>query len=341
MPIHAIPISRRRFLTGSAALLAGARFGRSCSGAEGTAEKWTLLADVHLVDPTSVLKLPPALQSNGKEKGPLIRKRLAHFLDEIDLLKQPAAGVILNGDCAELGTPADYSLLLKHFGKLLRAEVPIHFTLGNHDHRTNFIKSQIKSAQSSLVHERYVSFLEAGKANWVLLDSLKMREAEASDQPEPWSHIQGPGFLGREQLEWLSGALDRDHQKPALIVAHHNVEPSKEFMRSIGEKVDDIVNPIGGRTHMKGVEDTDAFLKIIFARKHVKVVFCGHQHQFQIRKWRGIYFVYLPAVGFSFNPKDAVGWLECDLLDHGMRMKVHTLDRRHPHSGKTIDLRWT
>ncbi len=349
MPIHALPISRRRFLAGSAALLAGAQLGRSCRAAGNASGKWALLADVHLVHPSTVSTIPPSIKSTVpkkkldelREKVRLTRQRLTRVTDEIDSLKQRPDGAILNGDGVEIGTPADYKLLVDQFGKLLRARVPVHFTLGNHDHRSNFINSAAKFRQSSLVHERYVSLLETERANWVLLDSLKIREPEPSDQPKPWSHIQTLGQLGQEQLEWLSASLDRDHKKPVVVVAHHNVEPSKEFIRSIGQKAEDIVSPIGERMHMTGVEDTDAFLQILFARKHVKAVFCGHQHQFQIRKWNGIYFVYLPAVGYPFNPQDAVGWLECDLMEQGMRIKAHTLDHRHPHSGKTVDLRWT
>jgi 3',5'-cyclic AMP phosphodiesterase CpdA len=348
MPIHAIPISRRRFLAGSAALLAGAQFGRRSLADDGTSNKWALLADIHLIHPSTMSAIAPSIKTTVpkaklaelQEHVRLTRQRLSRVTDEIKSLKQRPVAAILNGDSVEFGTQADYKLLLTQIDKLLRANMPVHFTLGNHDHRTNFINSGAELRQSSLVHERYVSLLETERANWVLLDSLKMREADTSDRQKPWSHIQGPGLLGKEQLEWLTQTLDRNSTKPALIVAHHNIEASKEFYVRSGDKVVDVVAPIKGRMHMKGVEDTDAFLQILFARKHVKAVFCGHQHQFQIRKWRDIYFVYLPAVGYPFNPQDAVGWLECDLLDQGIRIKAHTLDRRHPHSGKTVDLTW-
>ena len=340
MPIHALPISRRGFLAGSAALLASAQFGPSCWATEGTGEKWALLADVHLIHPSIIPKLPPKEQSDGKKKAPQIRQRLAQVVSEISLLKEPPTGVILNGDCAHVGTPADYKLLLSLFDKLFQAKTPVHFTLGNHDHRTNFINS--RSKQSSLVHERCVSIMETERANWVLLDSLSMKDPGSTGAVQPWSHIQGIGRLGKEQLQWLIETLDKDVEKPALIVAHHNIAPSKEFLARFHDKTTHVVDPISGLGSLEGgLEDTDPFLEVVLARKHVKAVFCGHKHRFEIRKWNGVYFVFLPAVGYPSGPKEAVGWLECDLSDQGMKIKTHTLDHRHPHSGKTVDLSWT
>ncbi len=341
MPIHALPISRRRFLAGSAALLAGAQIGGRSLADDGTSNKWALLADVHLIHPSTLPLLPPAEQSNGKTKAPLIRQRLSRVVEEISLLKRRPSGVILNGDCAHLGTPSDYKFLLDQVGKLFQAELPVHFTLGNHDHRPNFMKSRPTSGHSSLIHDRYVSTLQTPKANLLLLDSLKMREPESPNRRELWSHIQTSGLLGEEQLQWFARALDQDAEKPTLVVAHHNVSPSKAFLARFHDKTTYLVPPLSGGSLAGGLDDTDPFLELILNRKQVKVVFCGHKHRFEVRRWNGIYFVFLPAVGYPFDPKDAVGWLECDLQDHGMRIKAHTLDHRHPHSGKTVDLRWT
>lgn len=337
MPIHAMPFTRRRFLAGSAALLAGGQIGSACRGAEPAVGKWAMLADVHLLDANIIPKLPANLRKDRSEKVTLVRERLTQVVDEVVSLASRPAGMILNGDCVEVGTPTEYGLMLERFDKLMQKGIPVHFTLGNHDHRANFSGSRLQHA--SLTEDRCVSVIETEHANWVLLDSLVMKTDE-SKGTQPWSHIQESGQLGRQQLKWLAATLQKHADKPALVVVHHNAIPGKQFFDRIGQKVTEVLRPAGERRQGKGIEDGDDFLKVLFAHKQVKAAFCGHQHQLQIRNWNGIHFVYQPAVGYPFNPKDAVGWLECDLAADGMKVSVHTPDRQHSHSGHVVDLKW-
>jgi 3',5'-cyclic AMP phosphodiesterase CpdA len=136
------------------------------------ADKWALLADVHLLDTSIIPKLPTNLRKDRSEKSTLARERLTQVVDEVASLASRPASLILNGDCVEVGTPAEYGLLLDRFDNLLQAEISVHFTLGNHDHRANFSGSRLPHA--SLAEDRYVSVVETEHANWVLLDSLVM-----------------------------------------------------------------------------------------------------------------------------------------------------------------------
>ena len=126
---------------------------------------------------------------------------------QVIALPEKPAGVILNGDCVHVGGAEEYELLARKFASLKK--LPIHVTMGNHDHRANFLKALGNETQSNdrvLLENRHVSILKSRNANFVLLDSLTMQHP---DRP-----VKGPGRIGKEQLEWLASVLDSASGKP-------------------------------------------------------------------------------------------------------------------------------
>jgi hypothetical protein len=61
------------------------------------------------------------------------------------------------------------------------------------------------------VEKKRVAVVSLPRANLFLLDTLEKTNAT-------------PGYLGDQQLEWLTKALDEHKDKPAIIVGHHHLE---------------------------------------------------------------------------------------------------------------------
>src|SRR5262245_16275190 len=130
MPISLPPLSRRRFLTRSLAAGAGLLFSPKllAAGKSTNPNSWALLSDIHIpADPTRT-----ARDINMTDN------LIAAAKDVIALPQRPA-GVLINGDLAfNTGEDADYHALTDLLKPLREASLPIHMTLGNHDHRERF-----------------------------------------------------------------------------------------------------------------------------------------------------------------------------------------------------------
>ena len=89
--------------------------------------------------------------------------------------------------------------------------------LGNHDHREHFwaafpeAKPAGPGVPGAPAADHQAAVVETSLANWILLNSLYKTDFT-------------PGQLGKEQLQWLAKTLDARADKPALLVAHHNLE---------------------------------------------------------------------------------------------------------------------
>lgn len=333
MPIHLLPVTRRRFLSASAATVASMSFRQRGFAEEGRADqsRFAVLSDTHLMHPDTFEDFFKTDHKNQIDKFQKNTANLKSVVNAITTSQQSFDGMFLNGDCVHDGFPIGYPFLTQLLGELSEKQLPLHFTLGNHDSRENFLKAvpmkNEKGGKNGLKN-RHVSIIKGRLANWFLLDSLQEGKT--------------PGQLGVDQLRWLKRELDANADKPAFVMAHHNVNPSEEFHKRIGEKTTTIVRPVGKPMSLGiGLEDTDVFLDALVARKQVKMVFSGHLHQIQIHKLKHIHFVMLPSVGYPFQPEDAVGWIDCTIKKDGASLIMNTLDPTHEHSGKQVELRWS
>jgi 3',5'-cyclic AMP phosphodiesterase CpdA len=182
--------------------------------------------------------------------------------------------------------------------------------LGNHDNRDEF-RVVLKGQAASPIDSKQVALLEAGPVNWFLLDSL--------DKPNVT-----PGVLGEEQLKWLSAALDKHADKPALIsVHHHPVWPKNDPNFKNG-----------------GITDTVPLFEILEPRKQVKAVFFGHTHDWAITQREGIHLVNLPPVAYVFSKGRPSGWVRADLAASGITLTLSALDKTHKQHGEKHELAW-
>jgi Icc protein len=326
MPIHLSSISRRRFVKGAIALPALA-VGRHGWAADKPSDPhtWAILADTHIAPVASYRERDKPTQARATQLVPHLRAVSRGVLS----LNPGPAGLILNGDCVDFGTVEDYELLLGSVADLTKPGIPLHMTLGNHDHRQHFmeqVRTSLRLGVKAELPDRLVSVIPAGRANWFLLDSLMMEDANRG------------GMLGKEQLSWLAKALDDHADRPAIVVAHHNIRPNE----ALRKKSETIVRSVAPMIKLDGgLMDTDEFLDILFTRRHVKACFCGHKHQLSVHRLNGIFFVFQPAVGYPFHPDDAAGWLRVRLLDGGAELLMNSIDPKHGHHLKKCKLEWS
>lgn len=223
------------------------------------------------------------------------------------LVRQPAA-MLIDGDCAyTTGTREDYATLMELIRPVREAGLPVHLALGNHDHRERFWEAAGQAdREASQLPEKHVLLLPTPEANWFLLDSL-----DATNKT--------PGVLGEPQLSWLAETLDAAKDKPALVMVHHNPDT---------------------RPQPSGLTDTAALLGVLTPRRHVKALFFGHTHVWDVREQDGLHLVNLPPVAYVFAREKPNGWVDCQLSAAGAKLQLHCLDPEHAKHGQQMDLAW-
>jgi len=299
MPIHLRTIPRRQFLLRTVAGGAALALGPSLLAAAKRTDpnSWALLADVHL----------------AADRGRIARgiNMTDHFRAvSRELLALPAcpAGVFIAGDCAyESGQAGDYHQVAGLLEPIRHGQMPVHLALGNHDNRERFWEAlQEEKAAKRPLADRQVALLRTPRANWFVLDSLE-------------TTLSTPGLLGKEQLDWLAGALDANRDKTALVLIHHNP----------------------GLSGNLGLKDTAALFDIIRPRKQVKAYIFGHTHAWNAgRDESGIHLINLPPVSYVFQPGAPAGWVHANLEEDGMRLELRCVDHTHKSHGQVVKLQW-
>lgn len=307
MPLHLDPVSRRRFLGGSAVLALSPLLPASRSAAAET-ERWALLSDTHIA-------ADPALKSRqGINMAEHLKKVVAEVLAE----KETLAGVLIDGDCAyNDGQSGDYATLLEILDPLREAGLPVHFTLGNHDDRAKFSAALGEATGASPVAGKHCSLIETPLANWILLDSLRfVNKVE--------------GEFGAEQLAWIERLLAAHPDKPALLVGHHYPQVFREDIVPGDEKV-----------KISGLVDSTPFLGLLARHPAAKAYIYGHSHTWLLkREENGLHQINLPPTAYVFNPAMPSGWVRASLTATGLALELRALDPAHPRHGETHQLAW-
>jgi predicted phosphodiesterase len=301
MPIRLPPISRRSFLASTLAAGTHALVPQALWAKEAVTDPncFALLSDIHI--PT---------KQDTKLHGVAPVETLTQTIERILKESTRPAGAIVTGDCAFLeGKADDYHMIKKTFGSLQAGGVPIHLALGNHDGRKQaeeaFPELRAKT-EKKLELQKFITIIETPHANWFLLDSLEKTNST-------------PGLLGEMQLTWLAKELDARAGKPALLMAHHNLDTK-------------------ANTH--GLTDTKAFFDVILPRKQVKAYFYGHTHAWHIQKHGDLHLVNIPTTAWLFDQKQPRGFVSAHLHASGATLVLHSLDKKHPKHGEKIELLW-
>lgn len=300
MPIHLAPLSRRRFLkaAGASVLL--------CGLPVNAAESDSVESDlVYLLNDTHIgAKHPP--------NSPVPSHLRQVVTELVERPKKPAC-VLINGDLALLdGQPGDY----RHFAKLIRplqdADIETHLTLGNHDNREAFYEvMREQRPERPPVESRHIGVVETEHANFFLLDSLQKT-------------MVTQGTIGKQQLAWLTSALDSFQNKPAIVVTHHNPRLGGDPLHFPG-----------------GLIDSQELWDVIGPRRWVKAYVHGHVHDRSYAEHLGIHILNTPATSYVADPmKSTTGWTTARLSPEGVTLTTHTTDETHPWNGETKELVW-
>ena len=305
-------LSRRQFLA-TATSAAVLTWRRSCWADSSRVDprRFVLLSDTHVWEDRQHLR------SGVKPADHFVRVR-----DEILALQPRPAGLFINGDCACMeGHAADYAVLRELLEPVRRAGVPLHFVLGNHDHRQTFRTSfQELLPAASPVADKLVSLVETPAADWILLDSLDQTNVT-------------PGRLGRAQLDWLSATLDARAGRPAIIMAHHDLEPTPP------PKPAEAAQPPRPVKHT-GLLDSQELLGVLEPRKQAKLYFFGHTHRWGHAQRGGLPVLNLPTLVWVFDPQQPRGWVDAHLRGDGISCELHALDKTHPANGQCWNIAW-
>jgi calcineurin-like phosphoesterase family protein len=299
MPIHLPPISRRAFFRRTA-LGAGALALKPSLFADTkwvNLDSWALFSDIHLAGDTA-----------NVQRGVNMAEHFATVSREMLALNESPAALFVMGDCAlNSGEKEDYATVAKLLQPIRERQIPIHLLMGNHDNRERFweVLQEEKSAKRPLA-DKQVAIVRTPRANWFILDSLEKT-------------LSAPGYIGKEQLDWLGSALDKNPDKPALVLVHHNP--------GLGANV--------------GLKDTSAFLDVIRPRKQVKAYIYGHTHTWKIEQdSSGIHFINLPPVAYVFHEGEPSGWVHAIVEDKKMRLELRCVDTAHKAHGQKVELEW-
>ncbi len=128
------------------------------------------------------------------------------------------------------------------------------------------------------------------------------------------------GELGAAQFYWLSQELTERTDKPAIIVAHHNL------------------NSLGG---VSGLKDSPALEELFAQFPQVKAFIFGHTHNWDIsRHQTGVHLINLPPSSYVFKAGRPNGWVRCTLARDGMEIELRALDTKHPEHAQVKQLKW-
>jgi 3',5'-cyclic-AMP phosphodiesterase len=294
-------ISRREFvaasvLGGVALTVAGSAPAAAMQDKQDT---WILLADTHI---------PGDRTREARGIKPV--ETLSRARSEILALKSRPKGVLIAGDCAyDTGQADDYAVLKEGLAPFSEAEIPVHMAMGNHDNRERFWaafpESKPRSAKSGL--EKHAAVVEGRHADWFVLDS--MIETRIVH-----------GAMGKPQLEWLAAELDKEPDKPALLIAHHYPSASE------GDN---------------GLRDLDALWSVIQSRKRVKAYLFGHSHSWRVQERDGIHLINLAALAWLFDEEGQPrAWVEAAMVPDKMHLQLHCMNGVHPSDGDLHTFAW-
>ncbi|MDB4796792.1 metallophosphoesterase [bacterium] len=214
-------------------------------------------------------------------------------------------GVIVNGDAARLtGELEDYAVF-KELVQPMREVAPIYVGLGNHDHRENFFSVIEKdSPHSQDIAKKHVLVIEHPAVRLVVLDSLLYVNKTA-------------GLLGQAQRAWISEFLEGSDRRPIVFFVHH----------TIGDRDGDLL-------------DSGRFLEMLETHKNVKAIFYGHSHRYEFKNHSGIHLINLPAVGYNFNDREPVGWVDSVFSSTGVDLTLHVVAGNAAQDGVTTVIKW-
>jgi 3',5'-cyclic AMP phosphodiesterase CpdA len=213
-------------------------------------------------------------------------------------------GALICGDLARLeGLPGDYQNLKTLLEPLTR-QTPVECLLGNHDDRRNFLAAFGPQPGAQAIKDRHVSVIETAHVRLINLDSLVAPNST-------------PGFLGKAQRQWLSAYLASSSKTPTVVAVHHTLDDNDGALL-----------------------DAPRLFEVLAPHSHVKAVLYGHSHQYSFQSWDRLWLINLPAVGYNFNDREPVGWVDARFSSDGAAFTLRAFGGNLTANGKTTRCLW-
>jgi 3',5'-cyclic AMP phosphodiesterase CpdA len=214
-------------------------------------------------------------------------------------------GVILCGDAARFdGQLADYEQL-RSLLEPLAAVAPVYIALGNHDDRTHFLR--VFPQPPGLRPDaggKHVTVIEFPTLRLLVLDSLLYVDRVA-------------GLLGQAQRRWLARSLPEIQDRPAVIFVHH----------TLGDGDGDLL-------------DADRLFHLLAPHPHVKAIFYGHSHVWEVGRQDHLHLVNLPPTAYNFRDQDPVGWVLAQFHPQGVSLTLRASAGNRAEDGSITSLAW-
>jgi 3',5'-cyclic-AMP phosphodiesterase len=217
---------------------------------------------------------------------------LRQAVTSIQALPQSPSAVVITGDLADLGQPAEY----EHLRQLLRPLTsPVFLLAGNHD--------EVQALRAAFPDHTYLG--AAGDLRYSIpIGELQLIALDTT------VHRQPHGILDAQRLQWLSRALDAARGRPVLLAMHH--PPFRTFI--------DHMDAMG---LLQGSAELEALLR---DQTHVERVICGHVHRPIDVRFGGTIASVCPSpahsVALDMRPDAPAAWT----LEPGA-FKIHVWDR--------------
>jgi 3',5'-cyclic-AMP phosphodiesterase len=160
--------------------------------------------------------------------------------------------VLLTGDCADHGDPAEY----ERAHELLKSlPMPVYVIPGNHDDRIKML--EVFGAQGTNQLEGFMQYVvDDGPVRLIALDT----NIPGRDQ----------GQLCAARMAWLEARLSEQPDRPTVLFMHHPPFPT-------GVPVSDDM----------GFMDADVFGQLIQRHRQVEAILAGHVHSTFARRFYG------------------------------------------------------
>jgi hypothetical protein len=76
------------------------------------------------------------------------------------------------------------------------------------------------------------------------------------------------------------------------------------------------------------------------ANPHVKAIFHGHAHVWSVGRQGRLPIVGLPALGYSFDDAQPVGWVDARFRTDGVSLTLRAIAGNRADDGKETIVRW-
>ena len=226
------------------------------------------ISDTHVCVPDSLLK-------NNFDSNYAL-KRAVEIINaedyQIDCL-------LITGDLVEEGLEDEY-VHLKQILNLLDREIPVLFSLGNHDDIDAFSKVFLdcfpQILNSAMVDINCLD-RKVGLNYYIDFQESKLIVLDSSVKEEGW------GKISSDALDWLEKILSNSVTDTNILALHHPPVPCfSEVMDNIALK-----NP-------KDLED------LLLFHKNVQLIVCGHVHRSIFTSFAGSRIAFCPSAVFQY-----------------------------------------